>query len=463
MADKRPWHSIGARERLRAVSSDPTDLNRPEIQLLRKKTPFLWLNPGLSLMENCRDKLEPGPTEFGEAEARWERFAPLLSALFPELKAASGLIESELMPAPNLAAWFKRREGLEIKGPLFAKGDHALPVAGSVKARGGVYAVLHFAEKTAIAQGLLSSIEDDYGKLAGAEARECFRGYELAVGSTGNLGLSIGLMGRALGFKVSVHMSREAKEWKKKRLRELGVRVVEHQTDYTGACRAVREAAAQDPKMHFIDDENSVELFLGYAAAAGRLKRQLEAAGYPAGPDNPLFLYLPCGVGGAPGGLTFGARLVFGDHVHCFFAEPVEAPCQLLGLATGLHEKVSIYDIGLELKTEADGLAVSRASSLVGRLMEPLLSGCFTIEDEALYRYLAAAYKTEGLEIEPSAAAGFSGPGMLLNTSAGREYLRRHGLDDRPGRIVHVLWATGGVFVPPEEHLANRQRGSVGL
>ncbi len=70
--------------------------------------------------------------------------------------------------------------------------------------------------------------------------------------------------------------------------------MVTHGANYT----ADREASADDPRAHFIDDENSPDLFLGYAAAALRLRDQLADAGLSVGPDSPLFLYLPCGVGG---------------------------------------------------------------------------------------------------------------------------------------------------------------------
>ena len=431
-----------------------------EERLLRGREPWLWTNPKRRRMADCADGLPLGLADVSDAEARLDRFAPLLAELFGELRGAGGRIESDLLPAPRLARRLAERGGLALAGELLLKADHALPVAGSVKARGGIYGVLHFAEKVALDEGLLTGTDDDYRKLALPAARSRFGRHELTVASTGNLGLSIGVMGAALGFDVTVHMSVEAKDWKKRRLRDLGVRVVEHASDYTAACAAARAEARRTPRIHYIDDENSVELFLGYSVAALRLRDQLSRTGPAVDGEHPLFLYLPCGVGGAPGGITLGARCVFGDPVHCFFAEPVEAPCMLLGMLTGRHADVSVYEVGLHLKTEADGLAVSRPSRLVGQLMEPLLAGCYTVTDERLFGFVADLYETEGIEVEPSAAAGCAGPEMLLATPAGRAYLDAHGLAEHMASARHVVWTTGGLFVPPEQHEAFRRRAA---
>ncbi len=415
---------------------------------LRQEELFLWINPKWQPAASCLDTLPVSAGDIADAEARWQRFASLLAILFPELKRSGGIIESPLRSAPKLAEQILPPNS----GRLFVKTDHALPVAGSIKARGGIYAVLHFAERVALEHGLLTSKQDDYRKLASAEARALFKDYELSVGSTGNLGLSIGIAGSALGFQVSVHMSVEAKEWKKERLRKRGVRVVEYASDYTAACVVARAAAADDPHKHFIDDENSIELFLGYACAVPRLKRQLNDAGVVVDHEHPLFIHLPCGVGGAPGGIAFAARHVFGDAAHSFFVEPTQAPCMLLGMLSGQHSDISIYSLGLKLKTDADGLAVSTPSRFIGQLMEPILSGCCTMEDRDLYRYLLAMYKTEGLEVEPSAAAGCAIPKLLCTSDAGRNYLRRHDLTAHLAQATHIVWTTGGLFVPQEQH-----------
>ena len=157
---------------------------------------------------------------------------------------------------------------------------------------------------------------------------------------------------------------------------------------------------------------------------------------------------IPCGVGGAPGGVTFGLKQVFGDSVHCFFAEPVQAPCMLIGMATGLHSAVSVQDLGLSGLTEADGLAVGRPSGFVGRVMEPLLSGEVTVQDRALYPFLRELLAEEEIFLEPSACAAFQGPVLLLRTPEGRAYLQAHGLAEKLSSCTHIAWATGGALVP---------------
>lgn len=386
-----------------------------------------------------------------DADARWRRFAPLLARLFPELGAAGGIIESPLVEAPRLSRLLAERDGVPIAGRLFVKHDGDLPVAGSIKARGGIYAVLRVAEQVATRQSLLPRAGTPYTSLAEPAARAVFARHELSVGSTGNLGMSIGIMGSALGFAVTVHMSRDAKPWKKSRLRSLGVNVVEHAGDYTAACAEARRLAEGNPRIHFIDDENSLNLFLGYSAAALRIADQLRATGVEPGRERPLFVYLPCGVGGAPGGITFGLKQLYGPAVHCFFAEPTGAPCMTLGLMTGRHGGAALADEGITLSTDADGLAVPRPSQFVGRLMEPLLSGCYTLSDERMCRHVAGLYESEGLRVELSAAACCEGPRMLLGTPAGGDYLRRHGLESRLPGAAHVIWTTGGKLLPEDE------------
>ncbi|WP_034176382.1 D-serine ammonia-lyase [Burkholderia ambifaria] len=418
---------------------------------LKSRRPMLWLNPKIG---KPLPSWAPSHAEILAAEMRLKRCGPLLSALFPELAACGGEIDSALMPADTLAHVLG-----EHHGQWFMKRDDSLPVAGSIKARGGFHEVLALAEHIAEDHGLLRAC-DDRSTLALPEFRKIFSQYTIVVGSTGNLGLSIGVMAAALGFQCVVHMSADAKQWKKDRLLARGVHVVEHVGDYARAVAAGRDLAASTPRCHFIDDERSVMLFLGYAAAASQLSTQLARAGCVVSAARPLFVYIPCGVGGAPGGIAHGLKAIFGPDVHCFFAEPTASPCMLVQLASGSDQAVSVYDIGLDNQTDADGLAVGRASDLVAPLMRGQVSGIFTVTDEQLYASLLAAKNALNIELEPSAAAAIGGPAWLSRSAAGREYARCHDISTEGA--IHVIWTTGGSLVPAHEH-ARYQRRALGM
>ncbi|MDI3323469.1 D-serine ammonia-lyase [Pontibacterium granulatum] len=421
------------------------NLTQQEKEKLSSGHPLFWLNPAYQNAHAAPDT--PDVAGIYEAEARLARFAPLLIDLFPELKDTGGLIESPLLPTDAL-----NKEINPIGGRLFLKADHALPVAGSIKARGGIHEVLCFAEQLALKEGLIAGPDDDYRKLGSDESRTLFAQHTIAVGSTGNLGLSIGIMGAALGFNAVVHMSSDAKEWKKERLRKRGVKVVEHTADYGAAVAAGRAESDADPHSYFVDDENSPRLFMGYAVAALRLKTQLDAAGIEVSPEQPLIVYLPAGVGGAPGGITFGLKALFGDNVHCFFAEPVQAPCMLLGMAGEAgQEPVPIYELGLQIDTDADGLAVGTASQWVCDAVRHQVSGVYTATDDELYQHLFSLKNLENVEVEPSAAISCCGPAML-NTGPGRQYLEAQNIANSLKNGVHVAWLTGGSFVPDKEY-----------
>lgn len=411
----------------------------PAVSKLSRREEVFWKNPDYQVKKSLPFSLE----DVLETEKRLQRFAPYILEAFPETKKNNGKIESPIYVLNH----FKKEAFQSLQGRLYLKGDHALPISGSIKARGGIYEVLKFAEETAIKETDFTT-ESDYKQLATDVYRKIFAKYRIIVGSTGNLGLSIGIIGAKLGFSVTVHMSQDAKNWKKKLLREKGVEVVEHIQDYSYAVKEGREAASKDPYCHFIDDEASKDLFLGYAVSALRLKHQLEGHNITVDSDHPLFVYLPCGVGGGPGGVAFGLKLIFGENVHPIFIEPTEAPCMTLGMITKLHDQIAVQDIGLTGKTIADGLAVSRPSKLVGDVMTGLLFASCTVEDNQLYRYLKMLKDTENIFIEPSAASGFQGVKYVCDLN----------IDTK--NTTHLVWSTGGNMVPEDEQARYYQQAN---
>lgn len=415
-----------------------------------------WLNPNIEKFELGMKKLPLTQDDVMDAEERLKRFTPYIAKVFPETEKLNGIIESPLVDIPSMKQSLEQKEQSPILGKLLLKCDSHLPISGSIKARGGIYEVLKHAEELALQHQLLT-IQDDYSILDSDRFRNFFSQYSIAVGSTGNLGLSIGIMSAKLGFNVTVHMSADAKQWKKDLLRSKNVTVVEYEADYSKAVEVGRAQAEGDPTCYFVDDENSHDLFLGYAVAASRLKKQLEELEITIDENHPLIVYLPCGVGGGPGGIAFGLKLLYQDHVHCFFAEPTHSPCMLLGLMTGLHDKVSVQDVGIDNVTDADGLAVGKPSGFVGKVIEPLLSGNYTVSDEQMYKLLKELVDTEGIYLEPSALAGMIGPTKLYNE--GIDYLLKYNLVKKMSKSTHIVWGTGGSMVPEEVMNQYYQKG----
>jgi len=420
---------------------------QPEIlkKILSKESLF-WENPRKAaigrVFRGTEKSLEKVQKKFGigfpdilDAEKRLERFRPFFKIAFPETD--EGIIESPLKSAANFS-----REVLDIERGFYIKCDNLLPVAGSVKARGGVYEILKYAENLAVENNLIAK-GLDYSAFASSSMNAFFSKYHVAVGSTGNLGMSIGIISAKLGFKVTIYMSNDAKEWKKNNLRNIGVNVIEHAGSYVEAVEDGRKSCKRDPHSYFVDDENSKELFLGYSVAALRLKKQLDEMGIRVNTDNSLYVYLPCGVGGAPGGISFGLKHVFGNNVKCYFAEPVNAPSVLLGFLAG--KKINFKDYDFIMETDADGLAVDSPSELVLDICRDLIDGIYTIDDITMYRDLYQLKNFENEKIEVSASASLHGP--VITGNAGK-------------KGTHIAWLTGGVFVPEKEYSVMYERGS---
>ncbi len=136
------------------------------IDLLKNGVPQLWVNAERKPSKEALSKLPFTINDIEEADARLRRFAPLIERLFPETAEARGVIESPLTETPNL------KKAMGVKGRLFVKRDSELPIAGSVKARGGIYEVLLHTERI-LGEAVFS--------MSPEEIRERLAGYTVQV------------------------------------------------------------------------------------------------------------------------------------------------------------------------------------------------------------------------------------------------------------------------------------------
>ena len=100
-------------------------------------------------------------------------------------------------------------------------------------------------------------------------------------------------------------------------------------------------------------------------------------------------------------------------------------------------------------------------SEFVADVMKPMLSGVFTVDDDDLFRWLWKAQTTQAIRLEPSATAGFAGPEFIVNSNQGRAYQEAHGLSNKLAQATHVIWTTGGAFVPEEQFKEFMARGAL--
>lgn len=97
-----------------------------------------------------------------------------------------------------------------------------------------------------------------------------------------------------------------------------------------------------------------------------------------------------------------------------------------------------MQDTGIDNVTAADGLAVGRASGFVGRAMERLLDGFYTLSDQSMYDMLGWLAQEEGIRLEPSALAGMARPLRVPSDASvthGVGDRRRHGAGRRDGEV----------------------------
>lgn len=89
----------------------------------------------------------------------------MLTSLFPDLRETAGRIESNLESAEALEVALGQADD---PGTWFIKRDDSLPLAGSIKARGGFHEVLATAERIAIAHGVMTPEDAPHRLISGS-------------------------------------------------------------------------------------------------------------------------------------------------------------------------------------------------------------------------------------------------------------------------------------------------------
>ncbi len=127
-------------------------MNKLDIQSLIKANPIIneLINKETVVWLNRKNDQKIDPNSFSvtiddvnDGESLWKRFSPFLKTAYPELESSDGIIESPLNKIDKMKSALEKMFHTSIHGELFLKCDDSLPIAGSVKARGGFFEILY--------------------------------------------------------------------------------------------------------------------------------------------------------------------------------------------------------------------------------------------------------------------------------------------------------------------------------
>src|SRR5699024_8363590 len=110
----------------------------PLLQDILQLEPVVWLHPFRDSIHDT-SSLPIKKEDVVNADKLWNRFIPFLKKAFSE---TNGVIESPLRLIPSMKEKLSQHYEFAFKGDLYLKCDNELPIAGSIKARGGIYEVL---------------------------------------------------------------------------------------------------------------------------------------------------------------------------------------------------------------------------------------------------------------------------------------------------------------------------------
>ena len=83
--------------------------------------------------------------------------------------------------------------------------------------------------------------------------------------------------------------------------------------------------------------------------------------------------------------------------------------------------------------------------------MRPFMSGCYSIQDERMYKLLAELADAEGIYSSRAPSPGCMAPVLTQQGRALGGYAERAVPAGAMANAIHLVWATGGNMVPREE------------
>jgi len=160
--------------------------------------------------------------------------------------------------------------------------------------------------------------------------------------TSGNTGIAISALGRALGHRVSIIMPDWMSKERKDIIRSLGAEIIEvskAQGGFTGSLKIAEEIAAENPNVFLPQQFSNNDNVLAHRTTTGlEISIQLQKEGL-----RPEAFIAGVGTGGTVMGVGEALRMLYGD-VKIHPLEPSESPTLTTGYKVGTHRIQGISD-----------------------------------------------------------------------------------------------------------------------
>lgn len=270
-----------------------------------------------------------------------------------EISSWPGYTPTPLHHMPELA------EHCGVKAVLY-KDEAQRFGLGSFKALGGAYAVANLMKRHRLAGQDLPALT-------------------VTTATDGNHGRSVAWGAQRVGCAAKIFIHKHVSKSREQAMRDLGADVMRIDGNYDASLAVCRDEAESQGWQMVSDTswpgyrEIPLEVMAGYTVLARELIEQV-------GNLRISHAFLPVGVGGMAGGIVAALWQEMGKQLcHIISVESDRAPCFQLSIAAHSPTKFEIV-----AETLMAGLSCGEVSELAWEILQPTLSHCLSISDQAV-------------------------------------------------------------------------------
>jgi threonine dehydratase len=216
---------------------------------------------------------------------------------------------------------------------------------------------------------------------------------EVTASSTGNHGAAVAFAAKALGLRATIFLPKNANVVKRKKIEDLGARIVEHGADLDAAFQEALKYSdphySNRPGVYFLNDATDRDVPTGTATIGAEILEQV---------PNVERIYVPMGDTALIRGVAAAAKQMKPD-VRVIGVQAERAPSYYLSWKQGIPVPTETCD------TIADGLATRTPQLENVMAIREIVDEVVLVSEEQMTEAIGALYRSEKVLAEPAGAA----------------------------------------------------------